>query len=206
VMTRSANGTATGNGAGVYVIGGSISKCVTCLSSNFDCTLAAQLYQQVVGSTTGVIQPFTAIHNPYTLDYSTSPGSFAVPSARLTLLTTTNIYVKYSAGSGRSTQMVVMTYKANAVPASAAEYNNATLTRYPTGSPQAGSSYDTGAIPLGAGVWYITPYCYTTVSSSVNCGFDFAVGIGSEPAAAAGLTAPLAMITALIAGLAALMA
>jgi hypothetical protein len=33
----------------------------------------------------GVAQPFDAVHNPYTIDYSTAENSFGVPSARIVL-------------------------------------------------------------------------------------------------------------------------
>jgi len=178
-------GNATGSGAGSYTFGAHIESCVLC--STFSLISEALLYY---GST---VQPFDAIQDPYTIDYSHASSSFGAPSARVVLTATTNIYVAVSSGVGRSSQKVVMCYT-NTVPTTLAEYTAAT--KYPTGSPQEGS-YSTGAISLAAGTWYLTPYCFETVSASVNCQYDFAVGIGSEPAAAA-FSTPSFLVIALL--------
>jgi len=178
-------GNATGFGVGTYTFGGMIESCTLC--SEFTLISEAQLYH---GST---IQPFDAVQDPYTIDYSHASSSWGSPSARVTLAATTNIYVKYSAGTGRSSQKVVMCYTSS-VPTTTAEYTAAT--KYPSGSPQEGD-YSTGAISLAAGTWYITPYCFETLSSSVNCQYDFAIGIGTEPASAS-FSAPSFLVIALL--------
>jgi hypothetical protein len=180
-------GNATGYGAGAYTFGGYIEACGLC--SEFILTSEAQLYH---GTS---VQPFDAVQDPYTIDYSHASSTWGAPSARVTLTATTNIYVKMSSGVGRSDQKVVMVYTQNTVPTTTAEYTAATL-KYPTGSPQEGD-YSTGAVSLAAGTWYLSPYCHETVSSSVNCGYDFAVGIGSEPAAAA-FSTPSFIVIALL--------
>jgi len=180
-------GNATGYGAGSYTFGGFIESCGGGLCSEFNLISEAQLYH---GTT---VQPFDAVQDPYTIDYSHASSTFGSPSARVTISATTNIYAKVSAGTGRSSQKVVMCYTTT-VPTTLAEYTAAD--KYPSGSPQEGD-YSTGAKSLAAGVWYLTPYCYETVSASVNCQYDFAVGIGMEPASAA-FSAPSFLVVALL--------
>lgn len=56
------------------------------------------------------------------------------------------------------------------------------LTQYP-GAAITGD-YSTGGIPLKKGTWYIAPYGLSTVISGSDIDFDFAIGIGHQPAAA----------------------
>jgi hypothetical protein len=179
-------GNATGMGAGTYTFGAMIESCTLC--SEFTLTSSVQLYWGTQ------VQPFDAVQDPYTIDYSHAKDTFGQPSARVVLTATTNIYVRLDTFVGRGSEKIVFCYT-QTIPTTTADYTAAL--KYPSGSPQEGD-FSTGAISLTAGTWYISPYCFDNAGlPSINCQYDFAVGIGSEPAAAA-FSAPSFLVVALL--------
>jgi len=188
----------------VQANGTSVTSYVLNIAGVFSCGITCLGESNIVVSGNllwnGVIQPFKAIQDPYTLSYSIAPLTFGVP-AYVDLLTTTSIYVKLDMDTSSSLAgaKVVMVYQLATPPQTQADFTAATITYPQPGASQIAGTYDTGPISLPTqGRWFIAPWCATSgSSSSLNCNFDFAVGIGMEPAGAAGLLPSFFLVTLL---------
>jgi len=187
-----------GVGSGQVTFGGIVRSCATCLSSNVDVIVNGQL------KIAGVAQPFTAVHNPYTIDYSVAEATFAVPAAKIVVAAgaSTDVYIIFSAATGRSSETTKFGYFKDTMPSTIAAALVTPNQIYPRGqtASAASGSYSTGAVTLTEGTWYVAPYCVSKGTSPVtnNCEFDFAIGLGSEPAAASHVTAGSALLIAAV--------
>jgi len=188
VMIHDPTNSTNGFGDGIYTFGGRVISCTTCFGQGYDVSVQTQLQIE------GVSQPFAAVHNPYTLNYITGQEQFGVPAAYVVVDTTLSVYVQLTIPTGYGANQVVMTYNLGSLPTT---YTNVSI-KYPT-TPKAGS-FESGAIVLSAGIWYLTPYCYSNGGSTLSstCHYDFAIGLGSEPTGAAnGLTVSILSVTIL---------
>jgi len=193
--------TSNTTGDATYWFGIVTNSCNLCLSTS-DMNIGVWLVWSVFGtpSSADLSQPFMMQDNTYTDFYAVPAKSYGTSGIVTVTATTGPIYVKLSGpvSSGANLNTDIIVYTQGMPPAASLDpatiTAGTTMTKYPLGSATSGS-IDTGAVTLGAGTWYITPYCSAVGSIAFStCNFNFAVGLGHEPSGVSALSASFTMI------------